>query len=132
MTVCGIVSCWPNIITRNTSTNKHVNSIESRELDSRNKNRRKSCKLRGYLVRLERLKFKNLMGTLRKMDDDRRNVFILIFNTNLRIFFISINLYYVYHNNILIESDNNIIQNYYFIVFIINMSCRNQINFRNL
>lgn len=66
------------------------------------------------------------------MDDDRRNVFILIFNTNLRIFFISINLYYVYHNNILIESDNNIIQNYYFIVFIINMSCRNQINFRNL
>lgn len=72
------------------------------------------------------------MGTLRKMDDDRRNVFILIFNTNLRIFFISINLYYVYHNNILIESDNNIIQNYYFIVFIINMSCRNQINFRNL
>lgn len=39
------------------------------------------------------------------MDDDRRNVFILIFNTNLRIFFISINLYYVYHNDILIESD---------------------------
>lgn len=105
MTVCGIVSCWPNIITRNTSTNKHVNSIESRELDSRNKNGRKSCKLRGYLVRLERLIFKNLMGTLRKMDDDRRNVFILIFNTNLRIFFISINLYYVYHNDILIESD---------------------------
>ena len=92
MTVCGIVSCWPNIITRNTSTNKHVNSIESRELDSRNKNGRKSCKLRGYLVRLERLKFKNLMGTLRKMDDDRRNVFILIFNTNLRIFFISIKI----------------------------------------
>lgn len=66
MTVCGIVSCWPNIITRNICTNEYVNSTESRKLDSKNKNGRKSCKLRGYFVRTEWLEFKNFMETLRK------------------------------------------------------------------